>query len=560
MSDYLEIWLDSESAGQNVIAVKTIYIDINDGCLTDGFLFSQIVYWSGNNKEGQYRARVFVNNQRWIVKEADEWFSECRIKDSTARASLDRIMKRGLIIKEVHRFGGLAKTHIRINPEIFEKRIKLALQGLPMPRIDKNQQSEDDDPGLLKSSKAGLPKSSNVYTETTITDTQEDIDTNVSISAAPPTALTADTHLTPQECEIMRQIADGISSARYFEEKVLAHLIELGVVEQCGDLDTIALKDKCPKKPQPLTGCNGLPEHIIRAGEKADTSWSQYVTDGKVATQLEEQIALLVGDPEPTQEELLANLRTSLQEARDDQTHPISELFPSSQSENPPAPNSAPPPSPAPAPLPDVPEEYGSFQSGGIRHYATQQEMRKKHQMALCGMKPDFENPLPAKYQCPDCATRAAAKPRKAKAAKPVKAAIYSSSPLFDAIAAFSFKATDKADVNAVAGRVGKIRAALCDYVIDKLKGEPTPEQTAKVVQRVKDMCSWYDTACKKCDRPQSADTFMTWYVRYIQSTNGTAQGEGNGYFFDNGWFKRESGKLYRQDERNSETWIEVAK
>ncbi len=84
------------------------------------------------------------------------------------------------------------------------------------------------------------------------------------------TRLSADTALNAQEREIMRQLADGISSARYFEAKALQHLIELGIVERCGDLDTIALKGKCPQKLQPVTDSKTLLDHVIHADEKGD--------------------------------------------------------------------------------------------------------------------------------------------------------------------------------------------------------------------------------------------------------------------------------------------------
>lgn len=165
--------------------------------------------------------------------------------------------------------------------------------------------------------------------------------------------------------------------------------------------------------------------------------------------------------------------------------------------------------------------------------------------------------------QCPDCAAKTAAKAQagqRAKAPKKTKPAIYSDNDLFEAIAAFCFKVTDKASFKAIGGRVAKIRLALCEYVLEKLGQPPTPEQTTKVIQRVKDMPDWYDKTCKGCDRPQSPDTFMTWYLRNVQSTNGTAGGEGDGYWYDGdrgAWMQRKAGIVYQQG-KHIDDWESV--
>jgi hypothetical protein len=113
-------WLASEDAQRDIIAVKKMYVDINDGNLHDGMLFSQIMFWHGNSKEtGKPRMSVKKSGHLWLAKQYKEWWDECRIKKGTAKQCIDRMVKRGLLIREQHRFGGMRTVHLRVNPERF---------------------------------------------------------------------------------------------------------------------------------------------------------------------------------------------------------------------------------------------------------------------------------------------------------------------------------------------------------------------------------------------------------------------------------------------------------
>src|SRR5690606_1437636 len=67
------------------------YIDINDGNVTDGILFSQIMYWHKPNSEGQVRLSHKRNGFYWLTKSHRDWFRETRIRAETAREALYRI-------------------------------------------------------------------------------------------------------------------------------------------------------------------------------------------------------------------------------------------------------------------------------------------------------------------------------------------------------------------------------------------------------------------------------------------------------------------------------------
>ena len=108
-----------EHAASYMVGVPLLYIDINGGNIYDGLLFAQIMYWHGKTKDGKPRLQKRLNGHLWLAKQYDQWWDECRIKANTARNCIARMEKRGLIIKEVHRFNGLATVHIRVDWERF---------------------------------------------------------------------------------------------------------------------------------------------------------------------------------------------------------------------------------------------------------------------------------------------------------------------------------------------------------------------------------------------------------------------------------------------------------
>lgn len=124
---FFDAWVTAEDADRDAIRVKKIYIDINEGNLIDGVLFSQIVYWHGKNaKTGKPRLKVKHEGHLWLARKYSQWHDECRINQQTARASIDRMVKRGLLIRKVFHFDGRTTTHIRIDPAKFKSAVLIA--------------------------------------------------------------------------------------------------------------------------------------------------------------------------------------------------------------------------------------------------------------------------------------------------------------------------------------------------------------------------------------------------------------------------------------------------
>jgi hypothetical protein len=130
-TSYLRAWLASEDAQRDSVLLRKIYIDINDGSLYAGVLFSQIMYWHGANAEtGKPRLTIYRDGHYWLAKRYNEWLQECRINEFTAKVEIGKMVKRGLLIKALYKFGGLPTVHVRINPDEFERRVEFIRQGV----------------------------------------------------------------------------------------------------------------------------------------------------------------------------------------------------------------------------------------------------------------------------------------------------------------------------------------------------------------------------------------------------------------------------------------------
>lgn len=124
MTDYFTGYLHSDAAANDSIALKRAYIDMCDGNLYDAVMLSQIVYWHTPNKKRESRLKVFRDGFYWLAKRYEDWHEECRIDTATARKCIDRLIKRGLLIKKIYHFEDKPTVHIRINPEGFEAALR----------------------------------------------------------------------------------------------------------------------------------------------------------------------------------------------------------------------------------------------------------------------------------------------------------------------------------------------------------------------------------------------------------------------------------------------------
>lgn len=132
MFDYIDNDFGKQYVSRNYEARRGVHVprsivDINDGNIHDGIIFSQILFWHEPSLEtGKTRLRKKMSDGRyWLYKNHSDWYTECRIKANTAKKCLGRIKERKLILYELHGANGNSTPHMRINWDEFERRMRL---------------------------------------------------------------------------------------------------------------------------------------------------------------------------------------------------------------------------------------------------------------------------------------------------------------------------------------------------------------------------------------------------------------------------------------------------
>ena len=144
MNEFVRGYLEGEAASTDVIQTKRVYVDINEGRLIDGTIFGRIMYWHGISKKGQQRLRVFKDGHYWLVKRYGDWWDECRVKEGTARKSINRMLTLGLLKKALYKFDGSPTLHLRIDWQKFQELVEKVrtdgsdLRGQNGPESDPN--------------------------------------------------------------------------------------------------------------------------------------------------------------------------------------------------------------------------------------------------------------------------------------------------------------------------------------------------------------------------------------------------------------------------------------
>lgn len=181
MGTFWDGWIASEGSDHDAIKVKRIYIDLNDGNLYDGILFSQIMYWHGRNREtGKPRLSINRDGHLWLAKSYDDWWDECRINAATARKCVERIIKRDLLVKRLWKFDNRPIVHLRVNVEAFEQQLNYLLheQGSIRPVVSNRL----DTTGQIDL----IPQVKSITETTSKTTTEKDIAPAGADAATPP--------------------------------------------------------------------------------------------------------------------------------------------------------------------------------------------------------------------------------------------------------------------------------------------------------------------------------------------------------------------------------------
>ena len=85
-----EKWLTAHITNQQM---DNICLDICEGNAYYALILKRIIFWHGatpekENKPRQPRLRNWRKDKLWLVKQAADWQTECRVKEKTARNAL----------------------------------------------------------------------------------------------------------------------------------------------------------------------------------------------------------------------------------------------------------------------------------------------------------------------------------------------------------------------------------------------------------------------------------------------------------------------------------------
>jgi hypothetical protein len=128
-TSYAAGYMAREKVEQRAVKVPLDYVDMMNGNVYAAMLLAQIVYWHGKDDKGKTRLKVKRDGHMWLAKEYGDWWDECRIKESTAKKHINQMVEDGILIKANFRFYGLKTTHIRINWDVFKKKLA-KVQGI----------------------------------------------------------------------------------------------------------------------------------------------------------------------------------------------------------------------------------------------------------------------------------------------------------------------------------------------------------------------------------------------------------------------------------------------
>jgi hypothetical protein len=110
-----------EASSRELVDFKPIYVDIT-GNLIAGLLLSQLIYWFLPNREGKSKLKVQRDDRWWLCKSRTEWYNEIRITARQYDSASDKLVRLGIIERELFMFGGKTKIHLTVN---FDKLIVL---------------------------------------------------------------------------------------------------------------------------------------------------------------------------------------------------------------------------------------------------------------------------------------------------------------------------------------------------------------------------------------------------------------------------------------------------
>lgn len=224
------LWTRGETEERDSISVKKIYIDINDGYLVDGVIFSQIMYWHGNDKKGNARLSITRKGHLWLAKSYDDWFEECRVPARNAREAINRMVDRGLIEKFTWHFNGVPTIHLRV---IHERFVELVLKHDPSLIRQKMSDKQKGKVSNRQKMSDGIDKKRQNQVTENVTSFNTETTTETT-TKEPPTPITTNLEGIDQHEKVVQERGGDIADKKIVPIRKRDILFD-AVVETCFD-------------------------------------------------------------------------------------------------------------------------------------------------------------------------------------------------------------------------------------------------------------------------------------------------------------------------------------
>lgn len=159
-----------QKAAEEKIGCQKVYVDIAGG-IEEAFILDELIFFTLPRADtGKSGLRIWKNGVLWMAVSRSEWWDRKRITAKQADGAIERLVKDGLIYKEMFLFNKQKTTHLRLNVSEFFKRYAKALDKQNPPENEGDTISKDindlyemmgipkeDTPGGIPDGETGIP-------------------------------------------------------------------------------------------------------------------------------------------------------------------------------------------------------------------------------------------------------------------------------------------------------------------------------------------------------------------------------------------------------------------
>ncbi len=129
------------AANSDNVSIPKIYIDMVDN-LEAAAVLDELMFWTLPKKStGKTSLRVFKNGALWLAVRRKDWWDRKRLTERQADSAIAKLVKIGMVEKDVFLFDGKPTVHLRLNMSIFGR-----MYGEKMAEIA----GQEDDENLLR--------------------------------------------------------------------------------------------------------------------------------------------------------------------------------------------------------------------------------------------------------------------------------------------------------------------------------------------------------------------------------------------------------------------------